>query len=462
MAEDTIRIEKKVSIRILNGTIKNGELAIQSKNILFPFAHQNSMFRFLSVPLISVSKLKFKQCSIGVYGENIPYSFENTFSKNLEFDSCRLNYLNLVKHSGKIDIINSWVTTLAIDSSFNLNLRLIGSRDFTFGVIQNSKNLNLDIQSTDFKDSAEIRIFASSIKRFDFGASAKSGLSILFQNDTLSGSFGSYLVFEDSFFTNLENHYPHNNIFHFYNSYIDADFIFFQEIPNASFIFEKCSFGPSVYLGDIWASKVKFINCLNIPTQVPTGLNSRNSKILVSFINTDVDQLRMNFTPNMRLVFDSGYNNDVIHNSYERLLTKFKAEGKPDSYRYVDLQYREYKDDGIWGFLEKHWWYYGYRKYYVWRWTFGLLVAFFLFNTWQWKQMHETYPVVPEYPIKKKKSYIGKAFLIFLFTIFVFFSLRLDLEKLKFDRLLYVFFFFFQYAIGLWCLFFILRAVLKF
>jgi hypothetical protein len=463
--QDTIQIHDNTPIESLANNINNGELIINSKDLRFPFAHGNSIFRFLSFPSKPISKVKFKHCSLSVQGENLPTVLEKLLSKNIEFDSCQLYCVNLARLSGEILFVASKIRTLVFDSLENCSLRFVANPSFNFGIIQNSRNLKVDIQSTDFKDSAQLRIFNSSIQQFDYFPSDKSGLTVEFRNDTLKGSFGGGGMFEDSFFIDQGKRHLFKNNFDFHSCYIDGDFIFFQEIPNSTFTFENCTFGPNAYLGYFWASRVNFINCLNMPVQIPVGINSRNLEALVSIINTDVDKLRMNFTDSMRLVFDSFYSKDAIHNSYERLLTKYKNEGKPDSYKNLDIQFQQYKNSAFEDFLERNWWYYGYRKYYVWRWTFAFLGIFFILNCIWWRQMHRTYPVITDHNKKTKKNkaiaILREAIVILVFTVYVFLSLRISLDKLKFDKIRYVVLFFCQYSVGLWCLFFIFRAILK-
>jgi hypothetical protein len=414
----------------------------------------------------SVSLVKFKKCSIGNLSEPTS-NFRKGFQKNIiDFDSCELNSLSLAKFSGEVKITNSNINLIYTDSLFNANIRMIGNPSFKYGIFQNSRNLELDIQRTDFINSAEIRAFNSSFNEISFGASDKSGLSLLFQNDSLFGKFLTYSVLGDSFFIDQGKKHQFKNEFIFQNCHIDADFIFFQEIPNSIFTFDKCSFGLNAYLGEMWATRINFINCLNIPQQIPLGLFSRNPKVLTSFINTDVDKFRMNLNSNVKFVFDSGYGKDVIHNSYQRLLNKFSSEGKPDSYKNVDIQFQQYKNGSFQNFLQRNWWYYGYRKYYVWSWTLGFLISFFIFNVIFWKQMQKEYPVISDYKKRKHENKLinmfREGFVISLFTIYVFFSLRISLDKLKFEKVRFVAAFFIQYAVGLWCLFFIFRAVLKF
>jgi hypothetical protein len=63
--------------------------------------------------------------------------------------------------------------------------------------------------------------------------------------------------------------------------------------------------------------------------------------------------------------------------------------------------------------------------------------------------------------LKPAVYYVRKYFVVFLYTAFIFFSLKIDFDKLSFKGVRLVGYFFFQYIVGLVCLFFIANAILK-
>jgi hypothetical protein len=90
-----------------------------------------------------------------------------------------------------------------------------------------------------------------------------------------------------------------------------------------------------------------FRGCKFSGSGFPIGVYTSADTAYVSFINTDLDNIRMNFTPNMRIWFDTSDTRDLMENTYVRLIEKFKKEGKSSSLQTVDIQYRQFKDNKI-------------------------------------------------------------------------------------------------------------------
>ncbi|MES1159217.1 MAG: hypothetical protein ABUM51_00525 [Bacteroidota bacterium] len=198
------------------------------------------------------------------------------------------------------------------------------------------------------------------------------------------------------------------------------------------------------------------------PIEVYTGADTA----YVSFINTDLDNIRINFTPNMRIWFDTSDTRDLMENTYVRLIEKFKKEGKSSSLETVDIQYRQFKDNKILNCLEKLWWNYGYNKFRVLWWTGLFIFLFAIFNSIFWNQMRQTYPIIPtdnslSFQSRLHRWIVPIANPVF-FTLFIFFSLRVEFDKLNLNRFRWVAILLFQYAWVIWCLFFIVRAIFTF
>jgi hypothetical protein len=163
---------------------------------------------------------------------------------------------------------------------------------------------------------------------------------------------------------------------------------------------------------------------------------------------------------------------DVYTGNYESLLAKFKTEGEQDSYERVDIEYHQWRAakgtawDRIISWFEKEWWNYGYSKGRVVLWTLFFLGFFFLLNVVLWKQMQELYPISQECNFIDRAEQpvlfqLQKYVKIFLYTAYIFFSVKIDLPKLRITNFALVAYFFFQFLAGLWCLFFIFNALLK-
>lgn len=456
--QDTLRITKPTSIATLDTSTNPQYHFIGGKAIFLPFTPYNSPFKYLkltdSKPVIFTNTFFYLNGNLG-----LPRVTENIVSNTLEFDSCNLKYLNLAELSGSASIYNSKIGVLSIDSVYGSLVLLNAAVITNVAMIQNGLNISVDCQNTSFSNSAYMLILNSIISDFRFGPSPKTGSEFRFWSDTLKKTFTTYAFLNESATWNNSNH----NIFRFQNCYIDANFVFFDEIPNSTFYFEGCTFGLNANLSDIPAHKVMFRSCRFLGASRYLGLHSKADTTYVSFINTNLDNIRFDYTPNTHLWFDTLDNFDVVESVYAHILKKFKDDGKSSAARVIDIEHQELTGNKLFNFVDRLWWNYGYSRINGLYWMILFLVLFFIFNMLYWSPMGKTYPIIDlNVPALHERKYLRQLLLIFLFTIYVFFSLRIDFSKIKYDRLGFVFMLFFQYAIGVWCLFFIARTLLAF
>jgi hypothetical protein len=454
-SNDTIRIKQQVHVKEIASKLDDGEgFLITDKKFLFPFPNQEVNF-FDCLLSDYAPKMIFKGCEVGVYNTSTGKFSKEKVNTNAVFDSCQINYLVLQRLSGSLVLVNSHVKVLSVDSCENIEF-IIGSNPLVgFTRIMNSRNVKLSFQLNGKKafDTSDVRVFNSTVNDMQFAPTAGSLALLSFVNDTISGNI---------FFPFLEDYELHKKSdsvkfsMEFNDCYINCDFTFLGKFPNAAITFSNCSFGPKAHLGYFGGDKIVFRNCRNFSSQLPLGFVDDSSNFLLSFLNTDVSNIKLDFPSNVKLVFDSSDRKDAILNSYKVLLDKFNQEGRNESYKHLDIQYQEYKDSKFWNFLNRNWWNYGYKKNKVYLWTLIFLAIFYVLNIFFWKKIHFAYPIVPDYKIKfiekGLNGYLRKLFLIFFYTIFIFFSLKIDFDKLNYSRMRYVILFFVQYLLGLFCL----------
>jgi hypothetical protein len=177
------------------------------------------------------------------------------------------------------------------------------------------------------------------------------------------------------------------------------------------------------------------------------------------------------YEPFVHLAFDS-IGVDEYTSNYEGLLGKFRIEKKDESYERLDLEYQDFKGmhNGSWArvfnWLNREWWNYGYSRGKVIQWTFVFLALFFVGNMLLWRQMQETYSIHQSQNFIDRREHpfryqMQKYIRIFLYTAYIFFSIKIDLPRLKITNFWLLLYFFFQFLVGLWCLFFIVNALLK-
>ena len=257
----------------------------------------------------------------------------------------------------------------------------------------------------------------------------------------------------------------------FSNCYINAAVRFADNADTATVIFKNCHFGPNASL-DIRADTVSFIDCQQLPATLNLQLKANNDICWIGIINTNIIDVNFVYAFDHRLLFDSTADIDTYASTYENLLAKFRSENKKESYRRLDIEYNNYKAsrgdvwNRIFNWLDREWWNYGYSKGRVIGWTFALLGIFFVLNIRLWQPMQNVYPISQDRDfIDRQKMpflyHLQQYIRILLYTAYIFFSIKIDLQKLKITAFPILLYFFLQFLVGLWCLFFIVNALLK-
>ena len=186
---------------------------------------------------------------------------------------------------------------------------------------------------------------------------------------------------------------------------------------------------------------------------------------------TDLSNLQIDWTDRTRLTFSIEQTTDEISATYQALLDKFKKEVREESYKYLDIQYQDYRlrRRGIigiaWSNLNEWWWNYGYDKNLILRHTLELLGLFFIINQLLGKKLYSFYPIIRFDPgnrwARPYRFYTRYLIRVFLLTLLIFFSIRVDFNRIDSSRTRMLLYFFVQYFLGLLCLFFLFNALLK-
>lgn len=461
---DTLILSKTILLDKIGTEYAPGYLLIENKVLNTPYTRNIGAFNNLQYSRTRYSQVYFRNSIFGVYeyaGRIDPVSANTGF---FVIDSCTINLLPIDNTGGDIRIGSSIAKVLEVRNTKSLNLSLSNDSAISIIVFENNRNLKLQLIECAFKDSGEVRIFNSTLNSFDFAYHKRSGSNIYFRNDTIN-SFGAVSMSENEIeLRNYRSWYNQENIFTFSNCYINAPFVFFEHIPNSTLIFDNCIFGPNVYLTDLAIDKLVFRNCRNFPEQIAIGFREDSNEVKLELVNSNLDNIRFDFPSNVKLIFDSLDSKDAINNSYKSLLEKFDHEGKGRSYKLVDLQYRNFNDSKIFHFLNCIWWYHGYMPGLVFAWALFFLLVFWIFNRIYWKEMLEAYPLndgqkSSTFNQKGKKLRFNS--IVLLYTCFIFFSLRIDFNKVNFKKHRFIYAFLAQYILGLWCMLFIVRFIFK-
>lgn len=460
-ATDTTRLVRPTDITAFKDSVADNTIFVSNKYFQAPgHGYDDGLFNFL---LLNQApwKVQFNRCRFGSFANDIQPSLLEVPRHRFAFGECNIDYISFKKMAAFVDIYSSKMRTLTIDSCDHSEFTFNGDSAIEFMVVNNCRDIKLSFQNLRHIDTFAIRIFNSTIKQVDFiGMDSTHFNQFHFEDDTVNlMSFASAV---DSF-----PHYKfsglYNNVFEFKRCHFNGDLTFWSRMPNAKIIFSDCTFGPDCYIGDLVVDRLALRNCHNIGVPLFIGFREDTIPAELEIVNTDLGNLKLDWHDNMRLAFGPYDSEDTRDNTFENLIAKFEAEGKHNGLKAVDIQYHEMSQAKWASFLQKAWWNYGYDKNRVFWWSLLSLAVFCFANFIGWKGMQDTYPM---FDLKTNHNWrfpkeAGKPAQVLLYTIFIFFSLRINFEKLKIARLGFVALFFFQYLTGLFCLLFIFKAVLK-
>jgi hypothetical protein len=227
------------------------------------------------------------------------------------------------------------------------------------------------------------------------------------------------------------------------------------------------------------------INCKRIDfTQCHTDTIEGIHEPTLRFINllrTDVSKIKLDYL-HFRLFFLLNTTYEEKANVYNGLLKNFRDDGFTDSYEIMDKEFKlltynhKIENSNILGKIyfsclkniDRYWWDYGYSKGMVFKWIIIFILIFTLITYFVYPRLREVY-LINNIPCEgqleilyKNHSFLKKSYSAFLYTIILFFSLNVKLEKVKWwQPKRYVGYIFLVYLIGLVCLGYAISFVLQ-
>jgi len=221
--------------------------------------------------------------------------------------------------------------------------------------------------------------------------------------------------------------------------------------------FYQCKFDAGTRMFGLDVDTLEFRDCLNFAKGVTfdSDRSHKTSPTILKISHSDLTNLDFDYDDRFRLYHWS--NPDVTRSVFENLLVKFQNEKKLGSFQQVDIEYFRFRHNPFVNFVAHIWWNYSYDKWLIVIWAFGFLLLFTLINTLCWERVYQTYPIVKATEL----SGPGKLIKIFVYTALIFFSLKIDFNKLSFKSPYPLLYFFTQYMLGLLCLFFIANTIFK-
>ncbi|WP_394772201.1 hypothetical protein [Mucilaginibacter sp.] len=176
----------------------------------------------------------------------------------------------------------------------------------------------------------------------------------------------------------------------------------------------------------------------------------------------DQDDIFFNEYPRSRCVRkppDKGFKGDIRHQN--------------ENHQLLDREFQSFKYRRIWLFGPAidwavwAWWDYGSARERVFLCTIFLLLLFTLINFWLFERLNnEVYKLDNFKPDFRgthfARAAIARFYYSFIYTAAVFFKVSVKFEKLKYTSPPLLAWFFFNYLVGFFCIFFIINAILKF
>lgn len=183
-----------------------------------------------------------------------------------------------------------------------------------------------------------------------------------------------------------------------------------------------------------------------------------NDKCRIALTGTDIDKIKINMrlfelwfpadTTFMKSI--DGVDTTIVPTDdektsvYESVLRKLKDDGFMDSYRILDIDYREfkYRNEGglnwyVANTFHRFWWNYGYAKELIFLWTVGFLLLFSVLNINFYRRLSENVYAIPflgkwDYDsMRWPKSWIYYWLQVVTYTSIIFFGLKMDIAKFK-------------------------------
>ena len=256
-------------------------------------------------------------------------------------------------------------------------------------------------------------------------------------------------------------------------------------------IFRGARFGPKVSFKGSTFLETFVMRDVNLPDTIDlqdanlsemkadldlTSFNPTHKKCMINLYGIDIHKVRLRMT-NFALYFpkDKGLTFEDTAYVYQQLLDKLSDGGLLDSYRDLDVQYKQLKyyhsGNRLGNWIDRVWWYYGYNKALIVK-NALLLFLFFLFiNLLIYDKLFETYPIqnfaeAHEHFNKlfseDRLKYLWHRFMnCFMYTCFIFWTLKLDVGSFNLRNRGLFAYIIFQFMCGLICLAYIANMVLS-
>jgi len=394
------------------------------------------------------------------------------FSYGLFFRECEIKseheIFNIAGINSIVALSNCKLGYISLTDLYQCDV-YISVNTFTqnFFSLGNLHDCNIEsIANTFLSDTTGFLIRDSKLDLVRFTADRARHLIMSFERDSLTG----LLEIEHTDGLGFNKSGSHEYIFS--NCYIDCGINITLLAEKAKVKFYKCKFGPNAFL-NIAADTITFDECMVLHPKMNfkakgNVLNNGTSNLVIR--HTSFENIEFDYLDKVKLhIYPTSKENDELNvENFENLLSKFEKEHKKESYKRLHIEYFKFNHGEVRCFLNRIFWYYGFKKIYILGWISGLWLFFFFLNCLLWKCMLQTYPILKAMTKshhlreRKKMMYWPRRIIrVASYTSMIFFSLRIHFDKLNYAQPITVVYFFIQYLAGIGCLFILVNFILS-
>ena len=151
---------------------------------------------------------------------------------------------------------------------------------------------------------------------------------------------------------------------------------------------------------------------------------------------------------------------------YERLLGRFRSDGLVESYKNIDIEYRQFRCrvERKWcilNLIQRFWWNYGYNKEYVFGWSLAFMVFFSSIAFAFPNRSTGTYRIRFLEEANWQRSLGTRIAKAVMYTGILFFGIKLDVDKFSPTSSWWTGYVLAVYTVGLVCVAYMLAFVLN-
>ncbi|MDB4918790.1 hypothetical protein [Mucilaginibacter sp.] len=206
-----------------------------------------------------------------------------------------------------------------------------------------------------------------------------------------------------------------------------------------------------------------------------TNYKPGKSLCWINLYGADISKFRIRFS-GFRLKFPEGLSFEEKAYVYQQLINKMEKDGLYESHQALSIEFKQLKyqnDHSVFlNWLDKNWWGYGFNKFLIVRNAILICFIFFVINCFLFnKLLTDVYNIkaIAALDTRLKKRFENKPRyrsiimipVIFIYTSYIFWGLKLDVEKLTLKSIPLFVLVMFQYLSGIVCLAYLANFILS-